>query len=171
MASLKFSVSILMWAEAWGGALYGWVFESFVHKLASEGQLKLRVLDYSSFMWFKVSATLTIDDSFKVVKGPTSKKGFATFPAIDAIVVTTKTIYFLQITISETHPTNWDHMDEILERVQDNGNIKHLTRAFVYVTPPTIAKYTNPRQHKELVMCSGAVLHIPATKGLRSLEN
>ncbi|EQC40057.1 hypothetical protein SDRG_02712 [Saprolegnia diclina VS20] len=75
MASLKFSVSILMWAEAWGGALYGWVFESFVHKLASEGQLKLRVLDYSSFMWFNLSATLTIDDSFTVVKGPTSQEG------------------------------------------------------------------------------------------------
>ncbi|KDO25254.1 hypothetical protein SPRG_09502 [Saprolegnia parasitica CBS 223.65] len=123
MALLKFSVSILKWAEAWGGALYGWVFKSFVHKLASERQLKLRVSDYSSYyIFFKLSATLTIDDSFKVVKGVPNEQGcldyivtdlcsntyfhpgFPTFPAIDAIVVTQLTIYFLQITVSERPP-------------------------------------------------------------------
>ena len=126
----------LTFAEPSGGSLYGWAFESYVHKLALLKKLSVKFKPYDDRM--AVYETLDVTDKqvtwlfkartrkgcleslYSEVESDMGKSlylcpEFPTFPVVDSIYFncSSKTVYYLKMVVAEEHSVDVDELLEI----------------------------------------------------------
>jgi len=126
-------------------AVRGVLFEQYAHKmLQNKGKWKFRSLATTNKLPEFVlnnNLELIVFDSLENLKvidrvyyKPKSKK----FTAVDSFVKIGEHIYFFQMTVSLTHATKSAFLDQHIEDLTRNSNVKNLQFHLVFVIPPEI---------------------------------
>ena len=137
-------VDVYSFAEACGGAFYGWAFEMYLHKLATSGGFTIRVKKYGSAD--ALYERYEIKCSNPTTKGTNKEKckesliswasdassqywypEYSQFPSIDSVAKMVhpstgeKVLAYLQFTVADTHSLDGKWMDQLDEELK-KGN-------------------------------------------------